>query len=158
MPDIALVPSPDPLTRMPAFDVVLTEVPTGATTYARDVATDDGLDTAVYVSLFTDARADPALASDPTDLRGWWGDEFGPIGSRLWQLTRGKATDEALSFAETATRDALQWLVDTGIAAEVEASATRIGLYAISIEARIRRPGETSATFRYALSWAATVG
>lgn len=158
MPDIALIPTPDPLTRMPAFDVVLTEAPAGASTVARDVATDAGLSTAIYISLFTDARADPADASDPTDLRGWWGDEFGLIGSGLWQLTRGKATDEALSFAETTTREALAWLLDFDIAAAVEVQATRIALHAISIEVRIHRQGETAETFRYALNWAATVG
>jgi len=158
MPDIALIASADPLTRMPTFDVALTDLPTGALTVARDVATDDGLSTALYVSLFTDALAGPDEAADPTDTRGWWGDEFGPIGSRLWQLTRGKATDEALDFAETAARDALAWLVDAGIAAEVDVTATRIALHAISIDVRIRRPGVTDSSFRYALNWAATVG
>ncbi|KAL6953375.1 hypothetical protein U1Q18_052069 [Sarracenia purpurea var. burkii] len=122
LPDIALRVSANPLTRMPEFDIELTDIPLGAETVARDAALDNGLDTAIYVSLFTDARADPETARDPTDLRGWWGDEFGPIGSRLWELTRGKATDEALSFAKTAAEDALRWLIDEGIATAVTAT------------------------------------
>lgn len=156
MADIALKAKPDPITRMPVFDIDLTAIPDGATTVARDVAMDAGLDTSIYVSLFTDARANREDAPDTTDLRGWWGDEFGPIGSRLWELTRGKATDEALNFAKVATEEALQWLVDSGVATSVTAQATRIGLYAISIIVQVQKPDDQNAAFRYALNWAAT--
>ena len=41
-----------------------------------DLATDDGLRTAVIISLFTDARAraDDPLPEADADRRGWWGD------------------------------------------------------------------------------------
>lgn len=51
--------------------------------------TDDGLRTAILISLFTDARAlDDDVLPAPEDRRGWWGDaipeiEGDIIGSRL---------------------------------------------------------------------------
>lgn len=156
MPDIALIAFNDPLTGYPSWDIALTLIPDGADTVARDVTLDSGLDTAVYISLFTDARADPTTVRDTSDLRGWWGDEFGAIGSLLWQLTRGKATDEAIQQAGVWAQDSLAWLVDSGVAASVTATATRIGLYSISIIVQIQRPDDTSSSFRYSLNWAAT--
>ena len=156
MPDIALIGTNNPTTGYPSFDIGLTPIPEGAGTVAVDVTGDSGLDTAVYISLFTDARQDDASATDMSDLRGWWGDEFGAIGSNLWQLTRGKLTDEALAQAQVWAQDALQWMVTDGVVASVTASVTRIGLYAISIVIQIQEPSTASSTFRYALNWAAT--
>ena len=62
-----------------------------------DLQGDDGLLTALLISLFTDRRAhdDDPLPDErvgvPSDMRGWWGDYFeterpDPIGSRLWLL------------------------------------------------------------------------
>jgi phage gp46-like protein len=155
MPDIALVASNDPATGFPRFDIELTSVPDGAGEVARDVSLDAGLSTAVYISLFTDARASVEEGAEATDLRGWWGDDFGAFGSKLWLLTRGKVTDEAIAFARVSAEEALAWLVDGGIARSVSAIVTRIGLYAISISISIVRPEGTNSTFRYALNWAA---
>lgn len=157
MPDIALHAEASPVTRMPLFDIGLTPIPDGAEDVARDVDLDYGIDTSVYLSLFTDARGDPETARDPNDLRGWWGDNYGtPIGSRLWELTYGKATDEAVSNAGIWAEDALRWMVDAGIALSVTAEAMRIGLYAISIVVQIQRPGRSDSSFRYDLNWAMT--
>ncbi len=154
MPDIAIFAQNDPVSGMPIFDIALTPIPAGAGTVARDVSLDSGLDTAIYISLFTDARADPESARDTTDLRGWWGDEFGQVGSLLWQLINGKATDEALANAKVWAEDSLAWLVSDGVAASVSATVARIQLYAISITIEIAKPDNTKSTFRYALNWA----
>ena len=57
-----------------------------------DLATGDDLETAVLISLFTDARALPDdEIDDPSDPRGCWIDAFeGRLGSRLWELRRQK--------------------------------------------------------------------
>ena len=156
MPDIALIGTNDPTTGFPIIDISLTPIPEGAGTVAVDVTTDSGLNTAVYISLFTDARQDETTANDTSDLRGWWGDEFGQVGSQLWQLTRGKATDEVIAQAQVWAQDALAWMVTGGVAASVTATAERIGLYAISIVIQITEPNSQTSTFRYALNWAAT--
>jgi len=119
---------------------------------ASDLATDDGLATAVIISLFTDARARPEdLLPDDTRApgetivfgsaggnltryrRGWWGDLVPPpqaadatghrTGSRLWLLSREKQTAETLHRAEEYAREALQWLIADGVARAVQVEA-----------------------------------
>jgi phage gp46-like protein len=120
MTDIALKFDPDKL----AGDFVLQN---------GDLLTDDGLQNGVFVSLYVDRRAhaDDALPDGTTDRRGWWADP--DMGSRLWLLANAKQTAETLRLAEFYADEALQWLVDDGVAREVinEASYPRTGMIAI---------------------------
>lgn len=92
---------------------------------------DDGLETLVTISLFTDA---PATADDGIekveDRRGYWFDAFDedttPIGSRLWLRQRSLLTTEAMKGCESDAKDALAWMVAEGVASAVEATVTRI--------------------------------
>jgi phage gp46-like protein len=90
--------------------------------------TDAGLDTAVTISLFSDAQR---RATDPAaPLRGgWWGDalEADAIGSRLWVFARSGLSPDVLRGIESAAKDALKWLVKDGVATSVTAVATRVG-------------------------------
>lgn len=129
---------------------------------ANDLETDEGLETAVIVSLFTDRRADDsdALPDGHTDRRGWWGDvvEAGArdrIGSRLWLLSREKQQPAVLARAEEYAREALAWLLDDRVAARVDVAAefSRPGWLGLLIE--IHRPPTDPVTFRYQMTWAA---
>lgn len=118
MTDIALAFSEDML----AADLALS---------GGDLATDDGLRTAVILSLFTDARArdDDPLPQDGADRRGWWGDVGNAdandrTGSRLWLLERAKATSETAVRAADYAREALAWMTADGIAASVDVGCT----------------------------------
>lgn len=99
-----------------------------------DLISEDGLETAVLISLFTDRRArdDDTLPDlDSDDKRGWWGDLANPdvegdqIGSRLWLLQRAKTTQEVLVRAEGYVKEALQWMIDDGIAVKIDVDAER---------------------------------
>lgn len=93
-------------------------------------AEDGGLATAVVLSLFTDRRA-PAGAVLPErtrDRRGYWGDGIAQVrgdrfGSLLWLLRRAKRTPATAVRAEQYAREALAWMVEDGVASEVEVSA-----------------------------------
>lgn len=83
--------------------------------------------TAVALSLFSDRLAE---ASDAVpfggDRRGWWGDSYPAvagdrIGSRLWLLSRAKATDALPLIARGYILEALHWMIDDGVAKAVEA-------------------------------------
>lgn len=93
------------------------------------LAGDDGLETAVVLSLFTDRlAAETDTTVQATARRGWWGDAYPEvagdrIGSRLWQLAREKQTSAVLARAELYAREALQWLVDDGVASAVVVAA-----------------------------------
>ncbi len=92
-----------------------------------DLTSDQGLRTAVLISLFTDRRAevDDQLPDGSNDRRGYWGDSYpdidgDKIGSRLWLLSREKQTTDVLIRAREYCQEALQWLIDDGIASTVE--------------------------------------
>lgn len=88
-----------------------------------DLQMDAGLQTAVIVSLFCDARASDTdtLPHGQTDKRGFWGDDANNrVGSKLWLLGREKVLPAVAEKAAQYARDALQWLVDDGIAGGVE--------------------------------------
>jgi phage gp46-like protein len=90
--------------------------------------TTNDLATAVIVSLFTDRLADAAdkLPQNETDRKGWWGDTYADntgdlIGSRLWLLFRTTANDRTPLIAKSYILEALQWLIDDGVAGAIDA-------------------------------------
>lgn len=122
-----------------------------------DVVRDDGLETAVTISLFTDRRVTeeekPYLANSK---RGYWGDLFSEIdgdkmGSRLWTLEREKRTTEVLRRAEDYTREALQWLIDDGVVLSISAISSYDDNKFLNIDVKIIKPlGNES---RYKVLW-----
>lgn len=87
------------------------------------LASGNDIVTSVLISLFTDRVATPDdTVPDATrrlrDPRGWWADES--IGSRLWLIDRAKRTQATLQRAQAYIVEALQWLVDDGVASRIE--------------------------------------
>lgn len=121
-----------------------------------DLALDDGLNTALLVSLFSDRRAEPddELPDPDGSRRGWWGDALGTdgdrIGSRLWLLTRRKQLPETRQLFLEFTREALAWLLEDGVAASVEVDASWRSQGILLVEALIVRPDGRSIRFDYA--------
>jgi phage gp46-like protein len=120
---------------------------------------DDGLATAVILSLFLDRRAE---ADDPldgqADRRGWWADAFpavsgDQIGSRLWLLRREKQTPEVLTRAREYAEEALRWLVDDGVAARIAVSTAIVRTGVLGIVAEIHRPDGAAQSFTFSLLW-----
>lgn len=122
-----------------------------------DLLVDDGLETAVTLSLFTDRRlADGKTPPDgSTDPRGWWGDigdgDGAQLGSHLWLLWREKITSTTIADAIAHCKAALQWMLDDGIARTINVTAERAGLFQISIAIEIIKP--SGKALRYAYLW-----
>jgi phage gp46-like protein len=111
------------------------------------LATDDGLMTAIIVSLFSDARAkaDDVLPAAGADRRGWWGDAVPAIaddriGSRLWLLGREKMLPAVVQRARAYAQEALAWLVTDGIVEKVEVEAEAQGPNVLAIGVTVTRP------------------
>lgn len=143
MTDIALKMFQDSPTSAPRFDIAFG---------SYDVATDDGLRTAVLLSLFTDRRAENDDAVEDDDRRGWHAHP--KRGSRLWLLARAKETPDTLSRAKTYTEEALAWLVDDGVARSVTVEAEWIGRGWIGLRVTIERAqdGRWEDVFRYSMA------
>lgn len=126
------------------------------------LAEDDGLDTAVILSLFTDRRAeaDDAIPDGSSERRGWWADsladvENDQIGSRLWLLSREKQLPSVLVKAKGYIEEALAWLVSDGVAkaVNVETFIPRAGILGAQIE--IVKPDGQTARYRFENFWSA---
>lgn len=128
---------------------------------ANDLATDDGLRTAVALSLFTDrlAGVGDVLPVGEADRRGWWADAVPVVpgdnfGSRFWLLSRSKQTPDVLSRAEEYAREALQWLLDDKVSDKITAVAEfATALAAEGITITIRRPNNDSVSYRFNHTW-----
>ena len=123
------------------------------------LAGDDGLETAVVLSLFTDRlAADGDAGVAPTARRGWWGDAYADapgdrMGSRLWQLAREKQTPVVLARAELYAREALQWLVDDGVASTVVVAAEWVRSGVLGLAVTVKRSAAPVASFRFESFW-----
>jgi len=122
MTDIALTFNPAFL----AWDITLD---------GADLAQDDGLETAIVLSLFLDryANADDPLPPGYT-RRGWWGDRVAPlarpaqgnganpdrIGSRLWILMRERQLPALLPRVKGILAEALAWMIEDGWASALD--------------------------------------
>jgi phage gp46-like protein len=122
-----------------------------------DLGTDEGLQTAVILSLFTDRRALPEdeLPGGGSDRRGWWADAFRARrhGSRLWLLGREKAMEDVRRRAEEYAREALRWLIDDRVAAELEIDAEHLSSTTLGLNIRIRRGDGSEVQTRYSYVW-----
>lgn len=128
----------------------------------NDLAADDGLETAVLLSLFTDRRAESGdiLPDAEVDRRGWWGDAFPTvdgdrIGSRLWLLGRSKETADVVARAEEYAREALAWLVEDKVAESVVVTASVVSRGVLGLSVEIARPAVDPAKFQFDYTWAA---
>jgi phage gp46-like protein len=114
------------------------------------------LETAVLISLFSDARAadDDRLPGSADDKRGWWG---GLIGSKLWLLTREKTTNDVRLRARDYAREALDWMLQERVADQIEISAEFAGYPdqpRLELEVAIYREGIQVLARRYDWAWA----
>lgn len=119
---------------------------------------DNGLDTVVSNSLFTDAKAtDDELARSGLTQRGYWFDAFDDdpalnTGSKLWLLEGAVINADTLARAKAYCDEALAWMVAAKAARQVDVVVDRMGTEHISIEVTVYRPDESSP---YVLTWEA---
>ena len=147
--DIAL--AYDPVSK--TFDLALAD---------GDLTADSSLQTAVLLSLYCDRRARPEdeLPDGSDDRRGWWADIYNdrPLGSRLWLLSREKELDSVLSRAQEYATEALQWLLDDGIAQSLGVEAIHLRRGVLQLIVRIQRGDSSVIERRYDYVWGVTHG
>jgi len=147
-----------------SLDPVFLEGDFGFDESAQDLETDEGLETSVIISLFTDKRAekDDILPDESNlDRRGWWGDlisnfENDQIGSKLWLLNREKTETTVLVRAKKYVEEALQWMIDDGVAMKIETDVERQGNPGndvLAIKVRIHRGIKSTVLLQYELQW-----
>lgn len=146
--------------------MVMTEFGGDLVLFGYDLERDDGLETAVIISLFTDRRASaeqipPEYPQD--DLRGYWGDitnisATDQTGSLLWLLAREKQIPQILSRAEQYCREALDWMIEDLVSTRIEVTATYPAPGWMLLVIDIYRPNGTVVRFQYNYEWSAQAG
>jgi phage gp46-like protein len=133
----------------------------------QDLEHDSGLETAVLISLFTNRRADDDDVlpdQESTEIQGWWGDLASPeiegdqIGSKLWLLGREKTTEDILARTKLYVEEALQWLIDDGVAAKIEVETDRsgtIGTDVLALSVKIYEVAGRETSLIYKVQWEA---
>ena len=121
------------------------------------IVADDGLETAVYISLFTDQRCDVEEIPlfETTGQRGWWGDLLSEvdgdrIGSKFWLLKREKTLPQTLQKFIDYAKFSLQWMIEDGIAEDVVVDAEFLRQGVMKMTIQIKKPDGLSVIFSVA--------
>lgn len=111
---------------------------------------------AVIISIFSWRRANPD-DNAPVPM-GWWGDTYPTvtgdrIGSRLWLLGREKITNDVLNRARDYAIEALQWMLDDGVAARIDVDSQRGGMDEAQLNIVIYQRDGTTWNMRFDEYW-----
>lgn len=126
-----------------------------------ELAMGSDLESAVIISLFTWARAKPEEVPEGAPRYGWFGDKIDgdnadSMGSKLYLLKREKITEDTISQAKEYIQAALAWLIDDGIASEVNVDLERNKNDRNRVDGIIViRRGDVSNTMRFDDLWSA---
>lgn len=105
-----------------------------------DFASAEGFESAIPVSLFTDARAPASAVADPKRRRGWVGniltlDQNRELGGLIWIYDQGRITATLLNNIRNAVVASLTWMLEDGILTGIEVEVTIDGPRAIRVRA-----------------------
>ncbi|MGA4368106.1 phage GP46 family protein [Pantoea ananatis] len=120
-----------------------------------DLAAGDDLQTAIYISLFSDRQAREDDDYEGEDRRGWWGDTGAdyPIGSRIWLLRRQRLTVAVANKAIDYAKEALQWLIDDGVVTSIDVQAQIVYPSRLNLSVTFQKPDMTRQTTKFFWVW-----
>ena len=116
---------------------------------------------AVCTSVWSDARAtaDDSVPDGTSDRRGWWADPWntdgGSFGSRLWLLTRSPLTTETANAAQRFTRDALAWILASGMAKSIDVAAQIVKPRTLLLAVTVTKPDGVKVALHFSGLWGA---
>lgn len=99
-----------------------------------DLAVTDGLESATFVSLFSDRRARADEVADPLKRRGWIGDLVSNVpddrhGSGIWLYEQRRLTGEVVASLRLEAQASLDWMIQESLArtitSEIRSDAAR---------------------------------
>lgn len=122
---------------------------------AGDLVAGDDLQTAIYISLFTERQARADDTYDGDDRKGWWGDTGSgyAIGSRIWLLKRQILSPAVANAAAGYAKEALAWLIDDGIVESIAVATQIVYPRRLNMTITYQKPDRSSASVKYFWVW-----
>lgn len=75
------------------------------------------------------------------------------LGSKLWLLAREKQLASVINRANEYARESLQWLIEDGIASNVEVTAETLEPNILGLSIKIYKPQGDEISFRFQNVW-----
>jgi len=102
----------------------------------------DGYDTNIFVSIFTDQRADSADVPKPEKRRGWMINQFNAddetqIGSLLWLYEQRRLNINTRNLVVDSISKSLQWMLEQNIASDINVKGDIVPRSGIEISVKI---------------------
>lgn len=140
-------------------DVLLEDTPDGGNIIITDglIKDDKGFSTAVLISLMGGNFDDPAVIESN---QSWWGNLIGDKETEIRSSFQNTVcslplTTKNLQTAEDAAKKDLQWLIDKGIADEINVTGSIENIKRASFEVKVIKNGENILDTVYGVEWEA---
>lgn len=123
----------------------------------KDVMSDSTFETAITITLGTDARAsnNDILPKGYTTQRGYWANNLLGInlGCKLWLLHRSILSNTTVVLAKQYLLDGFQWMIDDGIISTLDVKVNRVGLRQLNFELIFVRPDTSIVKSKFYMNW-----
>ncbi len=96
-----------------------------------DLKLTGGMDSSIFISLFTDRRANPDEVANPMERRGWCGTQYTPDqqgnkGSGLWLYEQRRLSDGVSEGVRMEAYLSLYWKITDRLAKDIDISISKI--------------------------------
>lgn len=126
----------------------------------RDLVLTESLEVSVIISIGSDAREKVIGTLSLTPLNdGWWGDAVGDdfqLGGYVYRALQGKLAPATLVDLKQYVKDALKWMVDDGVASDVDVDVSIDEQVAVVL-VTIAKPSAEPENYRFELPWKETL-
>ena len=124
-----------------------------------DIASVDGLETAIITSLFTDARTSSGEVPAAYNRRGFSGnllriDDDYELGSELWVLDQARLDQKTENRAKDFTYKCLLWMISIGLVESIEVSVVKQDVRGVFIGIELFKA--SNLVERYTTLWRST--
>jgi phage gp46-like protein len=115
----------------------------------------DGMETALQVSIFTDARLDESEMPDPVRRGGWLGNVFSgrQLGGKLHALENARVSTAYVGKAKEFASRSLDWMIEDGVSRGV---VCNVSANQQTIMHNIAIVGRDGVKYDYRYLWAKT--
>jgi phage gp46-like protein len=125
-----------------------------------DLDLTQGFDSAILISLLTDARADKSQISRPEKRRGWVGNVMSivigrQLGSFLWLVDQRRLISQTVIDTVDYANKSLKWMIDDKVVKKIDISGEIIPKQGIALNV-ILTAFDGSTSNQYVKLWEAT--